>query len=261
MADNDTAAPAPGQGAPAAPQQTGTTAPFFSFTGPDGKAETFATREDLDRAWKDSYFRRSDYIRKTQELGNLRKQHEQERKEFEEQLKALQKEKERYERYNQGLLRRPDVARQLESLAAGGLSSPQDLRQSLMDQVQELLNPIKSEIDTWKKEREAEKLDRGLQEAYRKIAEEFPDFDQKAVEDLLYELSNGDSHEPLVRLAHFAARGMLSPAQAEQRAAQARERKAAGGMPPSGSAPKAKGNGAYRTVDEALEAAMKDMAK
>jgi hypothetical protein len=74
MADETTdVAPDLGQGTPDSTEQP---APYFEATSPDGKKETYATRGDLEKAWKDSYMRTSDYTRKTQEVARQRAEHE-----------------------------------------------------------------------------------------------------------------------------------------------------------------------------------------
>ena len=256
MSDENTqAAPAEGQAAPAAPIGTSAQA-FFETTLPDGKKETFASREDLDRAWRESYLRRSDYTRKTQEVGNQRKQLDQERKEFEEQLKAIQEQKKKYDTYSERLKNRPDVARRLEELASG-VANPHDLLQVSKGYADEKVSALEKQLQELVKEREAEKFDRTMEETYRKLETEYEDFDRKSVEDLLQELSGGNV-EALSRMAYFASRGMLSPAQVEQKLATAREKKKASGMPKSGSTPQSKGKN-YKSVDEALEAALRDV--
>jgi hypothetical protein len=222
---------------------------------PDGKVEAFKTRDDLERSWKDSYFRRSDYTRKTQEVAKRMKELDDRNKKFEDEMKAFQQAKSKYDTWGERLKNRPDVARQLEALA-GRSASPDDLLSVSKGYADEKVSTIEKQLKELMSEREAEKLDRSLKDTYGRLKQEFEDFDEGSVESMLAELSDGNV-EALARMAYFAGKGQVSPAQAEKRIAQNLQKKATAGMPRSGSAPVTQAR-TFKTVAEARDAALKD---
>jgi len=250
MADEQVVAPDPGQATPAPTGDVGQAEPFFT-SGED----VFNTREDLERAWKDSYQRRDDYTRKTQAVAQLRKTYEQRQKEFEQRQKEFEEKQKEYEKYDRMLQTRPDVYQKLRQ----ALNQPPDANvafqraESLVnDKTGELEQRLK-EFEEWKQQQE---LEREKQNVFQQLSQELPDFNPETIEERLARLQNA-SFGDLARLLYHADRGEKSPLQVEQEITDKLKKK--GGVktasPQGGKPPEGQG---FKSLDEARHAALRD---
>lgn len=217
-------------------------APFFEFQSPDGKTvDRFASREELAKAWKDSYLRTSDYTRKTQDIAKQREDIEKGRKDFEEQQKMLAQKKSQYDKWDELLRARPAIQRQL--MAAGqNPASPGEIFERAQGYVDEKYQTLEEKFNALMKEREAEKFQRELDTHLTSLGGEYKDLDRDGVLALLNEVSSGDT-ATLLRTLHWATKGQKSPAAVEQKVLEKIEQKRKAGIMPSSKATLPAGNG------------------
>lgn len=254
MSDVQQATPQ-GQVAPA-PVSTGqaqVSAPFYSFKGTDGKEESYQTKDDLDKAFKESFFRTKDYTQKTQTLSEFRKQVEKEREEFKKQREDLERKAREYSDFDWLIKNRPDVYRKLQTYA----SAPQspdvavERAQKYADgKVGELQKKLE-DLESWRQE---QLLQQQRSELMGKLRTEYPDYpDDNSVNEILEELGSGNL-ENVLRFIYHAHKGRQNPLQVERKLAEAQKRKAEGKlMPSAGSAVEPKK--AFKNLDEAAEEA------
>lgn len=254
MSDEQSAAPAQGQAAPApaAPSAGQASEPYFK-SGND----VFNTREDLEKAWKDSYLRRDDYTRKTQATALLRQQLEKKEKEFSDRMKEFEGKQKDYETYDKFLQSRPDVYAQLKQMV-GRPPSPEVAYQKAEALVNDKTSAIEKELEefrSWKKEMELEKEKSAL---YDRFSQEFPDFDAGAIDQRLTALAEGDL-EALVRTLYHAGKGEQSPLAMEQKVVENLKKKGEAKT----ASPKGEPGGKkakFKNYEEAKVAALRDIA-
>lgn len=229
--------------------------PFYTYRGAKGD-EVYNTREEMDKAMRDSFLRQSDYTRKTQDVAGFKKQLEDERKRFAEEQKTFLQSRQKYDQWDQLLKTRPDVYSQLERLA----SSPPDSgtvfdrsKQYADEKTQELME----RLDALEKEREEERSKHELDDIFSRKKTEYEDFDQDGVMEMLELLKDGQA-EPLIDVLHWARKGKLSPMETEKKVVERLQKKADAGLVPGRSAAP-QGKPQFASVDEAAQAALRAM--
>ena len=197
-----------GQTAAAPVDTIGQAEPFFSVGD-----QVFNTREELEKAWKDSHFRQEDYTRKSQANAQLRKHYENKLKEFESREKEFQDKVKQYEQYDNFLKNRPDVYNQLQSL----LNRPPNAEvayqraESLVNDKTSELEKKLQEFEEWKRQQEVE---REKQDVFTRLSQELPDFDANVIEERLAGLQDAN-FEALARLIYHGIKGE-NPLKVEQ---------------------------------------------
>ena len=248
-------APAPG-GATSLPDTANVSnGPVFEYTYADGKKEVYNTKDDLTKAWRDSFLRHSDYTRKTQEHANERKKFDEERKKFQDEMKAFQESKKRYDNWDQILKTRPDIYQQLERSAMQP-ASPEALFQRTQGLVEESLNPYEERIGKLEKMLEQQRTDKEIDEVVSKLSSEYPDFERDSIMEALESIADGKT-EPLFRMLYFANKGR-TPLQAEEKVVQNLEKKQRAAMVPAGGTTPKSSPAKHKSLDDAAKAAMKD---
>jgi len=254
MSDEKTASPAPasggGQAAPA-PAPTGQ-APgageFYGWTHPDGKREAFASKEDLDKAFKESYFRRQDYTTKTQSLADFRKAVEQEKTDLKKQREEMEGRLKKYETYEWMYNNRPDIRNKFEQIVSS-TPSPDAALGEARSYADQQIAALREQMEQMQTDLKEQQLQRQKAELYARMGKELPDFRPDVVDELFDVIGGGDL-EALVRVLNHAAIGRDGPLQAEKRLAEAQKEK--GNikiMPSKGSTP------ASKTIPKTLEEA------
>lgn len=229
-------------------------APFFEYADPTGKKETFATRDELTASWRKSKMQEADYTRKTQELAQQRKQHEEALKKFQEDQKAFLENRKRYDTWDEKLKARPDVQQMLMQYLdqpenpnvayqrAEGLISEKE--KALMERIEALEGRFK-ETDSR----------REIEEAFAVLKDKYPDADEAAIMERLESISDG-SVSKLIDQLYWAGKGQFTPAEVEQKVVANLQKKEAARL----NAPAAHTRETpkvYKSMKEAREAAMK----
>jgi hypothetical protein len=209
MAEEVIVAPDAGQATPAPVEGTGQAWQPLTL-GED----TFNTREELEKAWKDSYQRRDDYTRKSQANAQLRKALEQREKEFEQRIKDHETKAQEFAKYDNFIAQRPDVYGQLQQMM-NKPPSPEVAYQRAESLVNDKTGEIEERLaafEEWKKQQE---IEREKTDVYSRLSEEIEGFDRDAVEKRFASLADSDL-ETLCRTLHYAGIGEQSPLKVEQ---------------------------------------------
>ena len=227
-------------------------APFFEYTLPSGEKESYSTQASLTQAYRDSYLRQSDYTRKTQELSQLRRAHDDEKKKFSEEQKAFLKQREKYDGWDQTLRSRPDLMRALEER----FSQPMDANTAVeraQGYADEKTQALMERLEALEKQNQEATTKREIDEAFSGLKGKYPDADEAAIMESLGLLSDGKVG-PLIEQLHWATKGRTSPAAVEKKIVEALQKKQGAGMIPP--APSQKGAPPkFKTTKEAREAA------
>jgi hypothetical protein len=232
--------------------------PFFSYKYADGKEEVYRSKDELAKAYRDSFLRQSDYTRKTQEVAQTKKQIEEERKQHEEEKKQFSKMKQQYDEWDRLLKTRPDLYSQLERVA----SAPPD-PSSVFDRskgyVDEKYQTLEQQFTEMKAQLEKDRTQKELNDIFTKFHSKYEDFDEGPIMERLEFLANGET-EPLIDALYWAAKGQMTPAQEakieEKIAGNLQKKKSAGMVPTKGTGTPSKRS--FRTPEEAKLAAYED---
>ena len=265
MANQVTAAPqgqasAPvGQGAPAQAQTAVSSQsvssqpgqPFFKFKDPEGKEMVYNSPAELEKAWKESYFARKDYTKKTMSHAEEVKKFQKEREEHQKEYEKILKQKAEYENYEKVMRTRPDVQKFL-SQAVSQPANPQTLIERAQGYADEKTGELSKQLDELKAWKEQQELERQRDGIYKRMKEIDPDFDESGINELLEELSTGEM-EPLIKILADAKRGRESPAKTEAKIKKSLEEKNGSGLIPGSGTPGATLK--FKNIKEAHEAA------
>jgi len=234
----DTSAPVEGQ-------------PFYTHTKPDGSAENYATREDLDKAYKGSFLRQSDYTQKSQANAKLRQSLDGRDKELSEAMKRVQDKDSEYVKFDKLVRERPDVYNQLKALS----SRPPDAN-TIVDRtnsyVDEQTGELRKDIDEFKKWRADQEVASQKNDVYTKLSSEYSDFDRDAIESQIDSLSKGDWYE-LMSTLYFAQKGRSGPELGQRSEAAAGEMKARAFVPSPGKPIPKSNNKGFDSFDAVTE--------
>lgn len=228
MSDEKTVSPAPASGggpAGPAPVSTGpaSAGEFYGWTHPDGKREAFASKDELDKAFKESYFRRQDYTQKTQSLADFRKAVEQEKADLKKQREEMDGRLKKYETYEWMYNNRPDIRKQFEQIVTS-TPSPDAALEGARGYTDEQITQLRQQVEQMQSELKEQQLQRQKTELYARMGKELPDFRPDVVDELFDVVGGGDL-EALVRILNHAAIGRDGPLQAEKRLAEAKKEK------------------------------------
>lgn len=256
MSDVQNAIPVVEQGVTAPAADAGQAA-YFEFVKPDGSKESYATREDLEKAYKESFLRQSDYTRKTQSLSQMQKAVKDREAKMEKMQEELERKSREFQDYDRLVSNRPDLYKYLQT-QLNRPASPDvayERAQKYSDEKYEALQKDLEEIKNQMLEQQLSKQRDGL---YEQFSKEYPDFDKAKADEILDQLGSGDL-ATIVRVAHHAARGMASPAKVEEKLLKAAKEKEAGRLIPSGGSPPAPTAPKGKNLNEIAELAKKEM--
>jgi len=249
MADPQVAAPE-GQAAPAPADTTGQAEPFFKY-----EDQVFNTREDLEKAWKDSYFRQEDYTQKSQANAQLRKQFESKMKELEDREKKHAEKVKEYEHYDRFLETNPHVKQQLQRLLQQP-QSPEVVYQRAESLVNDKTGELEKKLQEFEEWKHQQEIDREKQEAFSKLSGEYPDFDPNGIEERLTSLQEA-KFEDLARILYHAGKGEQSPLKVEQTITDKLKKKGETKTPASQGSPPSDEK-KFKSLEEARNAALRD---
>ena len=252
--DEGQVAPAPEAGAE--PGQAAAQA-IFEYTYPDGTQDKFSSREELEKAWRDSYLRQQDYTRKTQYLSSERKKFEEQQAEFKRQMEAFQKTKSKYDRWDETLQRYPSLVQELEK-RLDGPRNVDDVYTRAMGYADEKSTELAERLEKLEQQLSQQNEERELESVYAQMEQKYgPEFNREAVKEMLGYLQNGET-APLVEILHFASRGRQSPAEFQARLAAKEKEKAQASLMPAGGGTPPAGERQFNDVTEARQQAMRD---
>lgn len=230
---------------------------FFDWTDPTGKQVSFSSPDELSNAMRDSYLRREDYTRKTQELSSKQKEYEKRQADFEDQMREFTKRKSQYDEWDNLLKTRPQVHQQLMRLV-NSPASPGETFDRAKEYADEQLTSIRKELEDFKKYKEQQELEGRRNAAFENLGKKYGDIDRNALEERLSMLKGGDI-ESLYEMLYHANRGMsLTPGEVEKNIAEKLKKKQSAALPKGGSPPS--GDKKYKDNKEAYNAAMKEYA-
>jgi len=231
---------------------------FYSWGEGKDKLD-FKTPEDLGKYLKESGLRQQDYTRKSQARENEYKTRmselEKQREDFNRQFDLFREQKSKYDKWEEGLKRRPQIASQIERLV-NTPANPNEIFERSQSYADEKYSALEKKLQELEADRERERLERERDGIYSKMSERYEGFDPEVVNKALDTLDTGNL-EPLIEMVYRSQ--MYNPAEIQQKVeANLANKKAARLMPSGGggSPPKSEGSTDPKT---AREEAMRDL--
>lgn len=255
-AEQDTTQQAPQIGSAGAgkPQDQ---AGFYGYTFPDGTRKDWASREEMDKAFRDSFFREKDYTQKSQGLAEERKAFEAQQAEIAKQQEEMDRMRKEYDDFQWMINNRPEVYQYLQKQS----QTPPDANSAFSraqkyadDQITQLKNEIK-ELKDAQLNRD---LERQRDTVFEELGKEFPDFDRQRTSDLLDQMGDGNL-QSIARVLYHADRGMRGTQAQQTRLAETAAEKQAAQLTPSGGSGKV-GQQVPKDLDAAAKLAEREYA-
>lgn len=211
---------------------------FFDYGDGDDKV-SFANRDEVTSYIDKRGMQESDYTKKTQTLAEDRRRFLSEQDEYRrrsaQEDEVTKKLRERYEKHDAAMKRRPNIAKQLDALASQP-ANPDEVYQRSTGYVDEKYAGLEKRLDAYDEARQREQLEHQRDEVYTRLQGKYPEFDKEAVNKVLDTLEEGNL-EPLLDIAFRASRYAQVPGM-EERVAEKLQRKQAAKLPTGGGVPK-----------------------
>lgn len=237
------------------PIEVGGDEAFHSFTGDDGKTQSWKTADELNGFLKKSGMFQSDYTKKTQGLAEERRKFAQDQEAFKKSQGEWETgDKAKYDRYSSVLSSRPDIQRMLAD-AVNKPPTPDVAYERAQNYTDEKSTSLEQRIAAIESQGEEAKLEQARDAAFGELETEIPGFDRNTVMESLKTL---DASDPKSLMAMIWKAKNYNPVEMQQDAEQKIAAKAGASMLPSGGGPakKSKGSADPKT---AREEAMKEM--
>lgn len=246
----------PVEGLPqSSPEPQGQPEAFLEWEAPDKEVMRFSSPDELKSYLRDSTLRQRDYTTKTQSLAKERDSLTQRDKVLSDREAKIKELEEKQTAFRNFYKQRPDLFQQI-SRQVQAPASPDDVFtrvQQLLDEKLGELGKRFDDLESWRKDQEFQSQKRGY---FNKLAQEFPDFDQKKIEEEMDRISG----DPLA-LLRTVVRSMHGSEDAlraqELAAAEAREKEKARGI--AGGKGRKPGPVGPITIQQAREAAQKEI--
>jgi len=230
---------------------------FHTYTGDDGKVQSWKTPDELNSFIKKSGMFQADYTRKSQtrEAEYRKRMEELDKKEAEwkKQREAWEKtEKAKYDRYNEALSKRPQIAAQLARMVDQP-TSPDEIFTRSQSYADQKYSTLEQRLSQFEQKLEEERLEKERDMKFAELETEIPDFDRNVVTEALQTLDAGDMKS---LMAMIWKANQYNPAAMQEKVEQNIARKKGAGMVPSGGGPPPKNSGSTnpRTArEEAME--------
>ena len=192
--------------------EVGGEGPFHSWGEGKDKMD-FKTRDDLNKYLKDSSLRTQDYTKKSQQRESEYKQRqselEKEREDFNRQFDVFRGQKSKYDKWEEGLKRRPHIAQQIDRLISTP-SNPNEVFERSQSYADEKYSALEEKLKALEADRERERLERERDGIYSRMGERYDGFDPSVVNDALDKLETGNL-EPLIEMVYRSS--MYNPAE------------------------------------------------
>lgn len=231
-------------------------ASFHEWKDPTGKVHSFASADELNQAMTSSFFRQSDYSKKTEGLKGRESQISAREQALEKQASELKEIEKKYGSFRNFMNQRPELFQQFSQMLQQP-GTPGEAMSAAQNAVQPMLDEIKQELDDIKQWREGLNADKQRGSIHEKLSGELgEEYSAEAVDEFFSAL-NADDPESLYRFAHHALRGQQDPILAQKRAAEQNDanQRHKGVLPGRGKASTPK---VPQSIEDGREAALAD---
>ncbi len=232
--------------------------PFLEYEWEQGKKDTFKTKEEALKYFREGTLRHQDYTKKTQELAKQREAQTKREKEIEEMARAIAEKQSRIDPLDKFLTERKDVA----DYIATQMRTPS--QENVLDQVKRLVEestkPLQeklTEAENWRKEQEAAA---NRERVLAHLATQYPDFNRDEIESLLEEMDQtpeGDEERAYLETLYWAQKGKkatATPVEIEQKVSASLRDKAGRFSPvPSSNAAPPKTEATPKSIRDAVD--------
>jgi hypothetical protein len=191
---------------------------------------SFATKEELDKAMRESFMMQSSFTKKSQAHAQEKANWEKQRDAEDVRLKALRDE---YQQFQRLIDERPDVYREMQQRLAQG-PSPSSQMAAMKALFEKEYGPQMAEFKSWKAQQETL---RERDDAFTQLAGKYKDFDSEAVNKAFEELTQAGILE-LAEMLYFSLKGKVDPVEMQKRISDDLARKKGAGLIPPAPASK-----------------------
>ena len=193
----------------------------------------FKTREDLDKAFKDSVMMRKDYTQKTQSLSQQWQQLDQRKQELADLQRKQEAEIAEYKLYRDTFNNRPDIKQKLSEYVKQ-VPSPDVAVERAQGYTDDQLKAYEERIAKLEGDAQEREYQTQLDGIFNDLSGDFPDLDQDAVRKTLQGLGQEENLLPtLARLAAQANKFESAPQAVEAAKVKLTQRGEADLVPPS----------------------------
>jgi len=227
---------------------------FHSYTGDDGKTQSWKTADELNGFIKQSGMFQSDYTRKTQGLADERRKFADEQAAFKKSQGEWESgDKAKYDKYSEVLGSRPDIQRMLAD-AVNKPPTPDVAYERAQNYTDQKSTSLEQRIAAIEQQGQEAKLEQARDAAFGELETEIPGFDRNTVMEALKTL---DANDPKSLMAMIYKSSKYNPVELQQKAEEKIAAKAGAKMVPSGGGPTTKSKGSSdprKAREEAMEA-------
>ena len=253
MAEDQGAAPVVDQGA----ESVGA---FHSYTGEDGKTQSWKTPDELNDFIKKSGMFQADYTKKSQQRESEYRKRMQELDKRDQDWKKQKEdwekgEKAKYDRYNEALSKRPHIAQQLAWLVDQP-TSPDEVYDRSRSYADERYSNLEQKLTAVEQQLAEERLEKERDKYFAELEEEIPGFDRNQVMEALQSMDAGDMKS---LMATIWKANQYNPVEMQAKIEQNIAKKKDAKMVPAGGGPASKGKGPVG-IKKAHEEALRDYA-
>ena len=204
------------------PEQTeGQAEPFMRFEAQDGEELSFASQEDAIKHFREGTLRHSDYTRKTQEAAEIRKRAEARERELETQMTGFMSTKAKYDKMDEFIRNRPDVARYItDQMRTPSPTAQADTMRGYADsQTQQVRAELKKLQDEIARDKQAKSYEEQKSKIFSNMGKKYQDFSQDEVMKVMKEIEEYNSLpsevalENLAEMIYYANKGRGVPQQ------------------------------------------------
>lgn len=232
---------------------------FHSYTGDDGKVQSWKTPDELNDFIKKSGMFQKDYTQKSQkredEYRKRMQEVEKREAEYKKQREDWEKnEKAKYDRYNQVLSTRPSIQKILAN-AVNKPTSPDEIFERSQSYANEKATALEQRIAKIEQMNQEAMLEKERDAKFAELEQEIPGFDRNVVTQALQELDAGDM-KSLIAMVYKSSK--YNPVELQQEVEEKIAAKAGAKMTPGGGGPPKKSKGSS-DPKEAKEEAYRDM--
>jgi DNA repair exonuclease SbcCD ATPase subunit len=229
---------------------------FHEYTSDDGQVQRFKDANELNDFIKKGTLLNRDYTQKSQKReAEYRERMQKMEDDFKKREEEFGKTREKYDRYDQVLKTRPQIAQQLDRLVNTPASANEIVQRSqgYADEKYNELAEQLNEVNDWRREQE---LERQRDAAYEELAKRYPDFDKEAVSQAVAAI-DGDDLPGLLEMVYKSSK--YNPTELRQEIQEDMQAKEAARMMRSGGAPQPRSASTPKTIREGKEMAYRDM--
>lgn len=225
-------------------------APFyqFQFDG-DPEPRVYKTKDELDKDFRESFFRQQDYTKKTQGLAETRKEYEKRVKAVEDRDLAIKSLEAQYRSFDNWLKNNPDRYEEVKRLMHGP-DTPERAANKVKTYADQVNQEMKQRLEALEKKLTQDEEEKEREAVYAKLHGEFGDqFDRERLDREMERIS-GQGMPALLSIVWKGLNSGQSAQEIEEKVAAKIASKPRPTSVPGGSSKGSQGKKSFTSLDE-----------